>query len=75
MSTNAMNLESAVVTCFCIMSKINTIESAIKDLEGQREHNAGMGNWAMVKAAKDQVARLNRDKMILNRLMEDAEER
>jgi len=75
MRTELKSLEEAVVTCERLMQKIQLIESQVKDLEDQKEHNASCGNWSVVKATKDAITRLNRDKGIIAKLLEEAEER
>lgn len=53
-----------------IIKRIQGINSRIQDLEDQREHNAAEGNWQVVKAFKESIGTLGKEKRILESVLD-----
>lgn len=53
-----------------VIKRIQSINSRIQDLEDQREHNAAEGNWQIVKAFKESIAMLGKEKRILESVLD-----
>lgn len=75
MSTDEIIPDGLVVGVSSIRQAISKIDSQIKELENQREHNANTGEWNLVKAIKLQIGQYQRDKRVITRLLDFAEER
>lgn len=75
MSTNEINPDNLVVAVSSIHQAIGKIDLQIKELECQREHNASIGEWNLVRPIKLQIAQYQRDKRVITRLLDFTEER
>lgn len=62
--------------CFLSMDYINDVinrmEAKKADYEAQREANAADGNWALVKAIKQEEFKLQRDISLIRKLLSNA---